>query len=48
MIVDGSKAVKGHACWTEQDANRQAELHGKLHNQRYPDYIHFVHIPKGP
>jgi hypothetical protein len=33
-------------CLTPQAEKKQRDLHGPQHQSNFPDYIHFVHIPK--
>jgi hypothetical protein len=35
-----------HACITPDYAKKMKDQHGPLHQDKFPDYIHFVHIPK--
>ena len=37
---------KTHGCWMEKDRKKDLDLHGAKHNMIFPDYMHFVHIPK--
>ena len=33
-------------CQTPEELKKERDLHGPQHQQKFPDYIHFVHIPK--
>ena len=42
----GTLDKKQHLCSTPAGKKKQLDLHGPKHNDKFPDYIHFVHIPK--
>ena len=37
---------KSRSCQTPEELKKERDLHGPQHQQKFPDYIHFVHIPK--
>jgi hypothetical protein len=40
------RAPASRGCQTPEELKRERDLHGPQHQQKFPDYIHFVHVPK--